>query len=121
MWVEDPNKDTENDDDDDGWVDKETLLDHEERLELAANIRPIRLLLVKVITKDSPAVYTLTPIAAPETRLQDRSFHNNPPSCVERNPRRLESSAVNHAAGCFDTLEFNVRHVDLHIGVPASD
>ncbi|KAG2746211.1 hypothetical protein P692DRAFT_20640845, partial [Suillus brevipes Sb2] len=32
--VEDPNKDTENDDDDDRWVDEETLLDHEEHLEL---------------------------------------------------------------------------------------
>ncbi|KAG1729541.1 hypothetical protein EDD22DRAFT_788839 [Suillus occidentalis] len=48
MRVEDPNKDTENDDNDDGWVDEEMLLDHEEHLELAANIRPIRLLLVKL-------------------------------------------------------------------------
>lgn len=58
--VKDPNKDTKNDDNDYGWVNEETLLNHNERLELAANIWPIRLLLIKVTTKDSPVVYTNT-------------------------------------------------------------
>ncbi|KAG2112248.1 uncharacterized protein F5147DRAFT_528837, partial [Suillus discolor] len=43
-----------------GWVNKETLLNHNERLELAANIRPIRLLLVKLQKLATKIVHSTT-------------------------------------------------------------
>jgi hypothetical protein len=45
---EDPNKDAESEDNEEGWVDELYLLEEEEREQLMDSIRPLRLVLAKV-------------------------------------------------------------------------
>lgn len=46
---EDSNKDTESEDDEEGWVDELNLLEEEEHEQLMDSIRPLKLVLAKVI------------------------------------------------------------------------
>jgi hypothetical protein len=102
------NGSSENDDDTDGWVDEMAVLSLAERTELHEEIRPVKLVLVKVCATSRLITIGLQCWVASKGGIQGYQLVNETPSSMATAAEGTQEVRPNHAQRCDDTLEFDL-------------
>ncbi len=103
----------------DDWLDETRDLAPEEYADLCRSIVPVQKMLVKVSYRCTNEVSKPTHLItlASQDFVQYPSFHNPSPSPMEHDIERNEVIGTPNASGRANTLEFNVRYVEVCGGV----
>ena len=83
-------------------------LDEDDRERLLAELRPIRLLLVKVRAQPSALRQDSHLPTAPKARIQDHSLHNYHSPCLACNPSTARVTRPDHAARRHNEVELYI-------------
>jgi hypothetical protein len=101
--------DPDEDDNDDGWVDEVAHLAIADRKELEENIRPVRLVLVKVshrlIKKHAMLAYLNVAV---QDCIRNHQFNDTLAALVVSDPQQLGLYRTQDAARCYHTMELDV-------------
>lgn len=104
-------EDSEEDDNDEGWIDEREAMTQDELQELAASVTPVRVLLTKArfqIHNYNTIRFSDKILTAEKGRIRHEKLDYDSSSLLVFNPSRTQLSRENDAPGCLNPMEFNI-------------